>query len=121
MNAKLVLWEQMGPLGILSTLSAAVFFTPHANSREFANAFNLHYRYVNFASLYAAFGSLILISAFAGFRLDYKVRLALSTALYLAGTILYCISYWTNGNTKAFFAGQILIDINFCILFVLTL
>ena len=52
----------MGPLEILSTLSATVFFTPHANSREFGNAFALGYRDVNYCVFFAAFGFITLVA-----------------------------------------------------------
>jgi hypothetical protein len=119
MNIKTLLWEQMGPLAIFSTLSATVFFTPHANSREFANAFGLSYRDVNYSLLYAAFGFLALVAWSFSLSFNYKIRIAFSATLYLAGAILFCISYWLDGSRRIFISGQILIGCNFAIIFVL--
>jgi len=121
MNLKTLLWQQLGPLSIYSTLSAAVFFTPHANTREFANAFGLSYRDVNYSLLYASFGFLTFISWSFLSRLPYKIRIGISTVLYFVGAILFCISYWIWGGRKDFIAGQILTGCNFSILFVMCL
>lgn len=109
----------MGPLAILCTFSATVFFTPHANSQEFANAFGLGYRDVNYSLLYAAFGFLTLVALSLFINIYYKLRLIFSLILYLIGTILFGISYWFKGNKRFFFTAQILIGCNFCILLVM--
>jgi hypothetical protein len=94
MKIRTLLWEQMGPLEILSTLTATVFFTPHANTREFGNAFALGYRDVNYSVLYAAFGFLTLVAISFSINVSYKIRLGISTTFYLIGAILFGISYW---------------------------
>jgi len=105
MKIKTFLWEQMGPLGILTTFSAAVFFTPHANTREFGNAFALGYRDVNYCVLYAAFGFLTLVAFSYSCNVSYKIRIGISIMFYLIGVILFGISYWQKGNRRYFFAG----------------
>ncbi len=119
MKIKTLLWEKMGPLEILTTLSATVFFTPHANTREFGNAFALGYRDVNYSVFYAAFGLLILVALSLSFSVQYKWSVGISIVFYLIGAILFGVSYWRNGNRRYFFAAQILIGCSFCILFVL--
>lgn len=121
MKVKTLLWEQLGPLEILSTLTATVFFTPHANSRQFGNAFALGYRDVNYSVLYAAFGFMTLVAISYSFQLNYKLRIGISMTFYLVGAILFGISFWMKGIREYFIAGQILIGCNFCILFVLCL
>ena len=105
MKIKTLLWEQMAPLEILTTLSAAVFFTPHANTREFGNAFALGYRDVNYCVLYAAFGFLTLVAFSYSFNVSFKIRIGISILFYLIGAILFGVSYWQNGNQRYFFAG----------------
>lgn len=109
----------MGPLSIYSTLTAMVFFTPHANTREFANAFGLSYRDVNYGVFYAAFGFLMLLSWTFIVILNYKVRMVFLSLTYITGAILYCISYWIWGRVKVFIAGQVLIGCNFSLLFLI--
>jgi len=105
MNIKTLLWDQMGPLSIYSTLSAMVFFTPHANTREFANAFGLSYRDVNYTLLYATFGFVTILAWTFVINLNYKIRMGLSTLTYFIGAVLFCISYWIWGRRKVFIAA----------------
>lgn len=95
----------MGPLEILSTLSATVFFTPHANSREFGNAFALGYRDVNYCVFYAAFAFITLVAISFSLHFNYKLRIGISMMFYAAGAILFGISYWLKGEKQYFIAG----------------